>query len=209
VLVALAIPALGLSFHGIDVNALPRGANARVASDVMAQEFEPAVSDEIMALLIHAPRSSEVAVDDYQEQVAKMPGVDNVYKAESIGRRLWEIGVVSLGPRLSATSIDLVKRLRGGHEPFPVEVSSPSASFLDQQASLRDHLLAIVLVIVLGTYALLFSMTRSIVLPLKTLAMNGLTFAATFGLIVLIFQRQPLMGLFAAGGDPWKSPSRF
>ncbi len=197
-LVALGLPALGLRFHGVDVNMLPPGAGARKATSILEREFEPSVNDEILSLLIHAPPGSEDAVAGYQEAVARAPGVSNVNTVRQIGAELWELSVLSSGPRLSPASIALVERLRGGSRGLRVEVASPSSSYLDEQASLRGELIAIVVVIALGTYALLFSMTKSILLPLKTVLMSGLTFAATFGLLALIFQREPLMGVLAA-----------
>jgi uncharacterized membrane protein YdfJ with MMPL/SSD domain len=199
VLLVLAIPAFGLRFHGIDVDALPKGAGARVAAEILEREFEPSVSDEILSLLIYAPRSRKAEISEFQELVAITPGVRDVNKAHPIGPGIWELSVLSRGARLSPASIALAKRLRTVRGPFRVEVSGPSPSYLDQQAALRGDLIAIVLVIALSTYALMFSMTKSIVLPLKTLLMNALTFAATFGLIVLLFQRDPLMSLFAGG----------
>jgi uncharacterized membrane protein YdfJ with MMPL/SSD domain len=199
-LIALGLPALGLRFHGVDVNMLPPGAGARKAASILEREFEPSVNDEILSLLIHAPRppGGERTVAKYEEAVARTAGVNNVNTVRQIGAELWELNVLSSGPRLSPASIALVKRLRGGSHGLRVEVASPSSSFLDEQASLRGELIVIIVVIALGTYALLFSMTKSILLPLKTVMMSGLTFAATFGLLALIFQREPLMGVLAA-----------
>jgi putative drug exporter of the RND superfamily len=46
------------------------------------------------------------------------------------------------------------------------------------------------------TFLLLFMLTGSILLPLKALLMNGLTLAATLGILVLAFQEGWLDGLF-------------
>ncbi len=200
-LIALGVPALGLRFHGVDVEALPHGAGARTAAAVLQDEFEPAVSDELVSLLVHAPRTSRAAVVRYKERVAGLPEVRDTHEATAIAPGLWQIELASRGARLSSTSVALVRRLRGMRAPFPVEVSSPSASYLDQRASLSGALPAILLAIALGTGVPLLVMTRSLVLPLKTLLLNALTVAATFGLVVLLFQKRPLMGVFADGSS--------
>jgi RND superfamily putative drug exporter len=200
-LIAFGVPALGLRFHGVDVEALPRGADARTAAAVLQNEFEPAVSDEVVSLLVHAPRASRAAVVRYKERIAGLPEVRDTHEATAIAPGLWQIELASRGTRLSSTSVALVRQLRRTRAPFGVEVSSPSASYLDQRAALRGALPAILLAIALGTCVPLLAMTRSLVLPLKTLLLNALTFAATFGLVVLLFQRRPLMGVFADGSS--------
>ncbi|HUN77868.1 MAG TPA: MMPL family transporter [Solirubrobacteraceae bacterium] len=199
-LLALCVPAFGLRFHGIDASALPPGSGARVAQETVERDFEPSVGDEIVPLLVRAPRRAGARVAAYRERVAATGDVYAASKARSIGRGLWEIDVVARGRRLSPGSLALVRSLRAGHRGLDVEVTGPAASYLDEQASLRGDLLAIVLAISLAAWVLLAAMTRSLVLPLKTLAMSGLTFAATFGLVVLLFQREPLMGLLTDGG---------
>ena len=47
------------------------------------------------------------------------------------------------------------------------------------------------------TFALLYLATRSLVLPLKALLMNGLTLGATLGVLVFVFQGGRLRGLLA------------
>jgi len=201
VLLALGAPALGLRFHGVDAGALPTGTGGRVAAEVVERDFEPAVGDEILSLLVRAPHTQRAAVEAFRHRVARMPGVRSVYReARAIGPDKWELNVVSRAPRLAPASLKLVKRVRTERTPFPVTVASPAASFLDQQATLAGQLPAIALALALGVCALVFAMTRSLVLPLKALALNGLTFAAAFGLVALLFQREPLTGLLADGG---------
>ena len=70
-----------------------------------------------------------------------------------------------------------------------------AASFRDQQASLKAHLPLALLLVALTTLALLFALTRSVLLPLKALLLNLLTLSAAFGVLVLIFQDGHLEGL--------------
>jgi uncharacterized membrane protein YdfJ with MMPL/SSD domain len=74
-------------------------------------------------------------------------------------------------------------------------VSGQTADFVDQQGSLRSHLPLALALLCLTTLVLLFAMTGSVVIPIKSLVMNLLTLSAAFGLLVLIFQDGRLEGV--------------
>nr|WP_309233545.1 MMPL family transporter [Conexibacter sp. W3-3-2] len=69
-----------------------------------------------------------------------------------------------------------------------VLVAGNTARFIDQKASLVENAPYVVAIIVVGTTMLLFLLTGSVILPLKTLLMNALTLSATLGILVLAFQ---------------------
>jgi uncharacterized membrane protein YdfJ with MMPL/SSD domain len=73
-------------------------------------------------------------------------------------------------------------------------VSGNTARFIDQKQSLVDHLPVVIAIVAATTLLLLFMLTGSIVLPIKTLIMNTITLAATLGIIVLSFQEGWLKG---------------
>ena len=79
-------------------------------------------------------------------------------------------------------------------------MSGNTARFIDEKESLIDHLPLVVSIIAGSTLLLLFALTGSILLPLKTLVMNGLTLAASLGVVVLAFQEGLLDGVFAYTG---------
>ena len=73
-------------------------------------------------------------------------------------------------------------------------VTGASADFIDFQSSLTSHLPIALAIIVIATLVILFLMTGSVVLPIKSLLMNFLNLSAVFGLLVLIFQDGRLEG---------------
>ena len=73
-------------------------------------------------------------------------------------------------------------------EPRAVLVSGNTAGFIDQKQSLIEHAPLVVAIVALTTLVLLFLLTGSVLLPLKTLLMNSLTLGATLGILVLAFQ---------------------
>ncbi len=75
-------------------------------------------------------------------------------------------------------------------------VSGNTARFLDQKQSLLDHAPLVIALVAGAMFVLLFLLTGSILLPIKTLLMNLLTLSATLGLLVLAFEDGLLGGLF-------------
>ena len=93
-------------------------------------------------------------------------------------------------PALSGASQETVREIRGLDPPgsASVLVSGNSARFIDQKQSLLEHAPLVVAIICLTTLIVLFLLTGSVLLPLKTLLMNSLTLGATLGILVLAFQ---------------------
>ena len=82
----------------------------------------------------------------------------------------------------------------------PTLVSGNTAGFIDQKQSLIDHAPLVVAIVALATLVILFLLTGSVILPLKTLLMNAMTLGATLGIVVLAFQEGLLDGVFDYGG---------
>jgi len=94
------------------------------------------------------------------------------------------------------------RRARGAR-PGPGGGGRRRRQVVDQQATLADYLPIALALLACTTFALLFLLTGSVVLPVKALLMNVLTLSATFGILVLVFQDGRLEGLLdfeSAGG---------
>jgi uncharacterized membrane protein YdfJ with MMPL/SSD domain len=103
-----------------------------------------------------------------------------------VDRDTYAVEVISDKPPLSSSSQDLVEGLRGLDGGAPV--MGFTASYIDLQDSLVEHLPIVLAIVAVVTFAVLFLMTGSVVLPIKQLLMNLLGLSATFGILVLIFQ---------------------
>jgi RND superfamily putative drug exporter len=88
-----------------------------------------------------------------------------------------------------------VERIRDGPNQLSASVTGDTAKFLDQKSAIRSHAPVAIGLLCLTTVFILFLMTGSVVLPLKSLLMNFLSLSAAFGLLVLIFQDGHLEGL--------------
>jgi uncharacterized membrane protein YdfJ with MMPL/SSD domain len=105
-------------------------------------------------------------------------------------------------PALSSASQDAVREIRDLAPPgaAAILVAGNSARFIDQKQSLLEHAPLVVAIICLTTLVILFLLTGSVLLPLKTLLMNSLTLGATLGILVLAFQAGWLDGPLGYSG---------
>lgn len=193
-LLALATPALGIRWSGIDASVLPTGKSARQVSDVIAHDF-PGADSTPAILALRAPTGADATLRTYAARLGRIPGVYHVSGPRFLGSDTWEIEVDGHGTPITEQSQSIVRAIRAGPAPYPVSVGGATADLIDQHAATTRTLpVAIPLLIVL-TITVLWLMTGSVVLPVKALLMNLLTTAATAGLLVLVFQDGNLTGL--------------
>jgi RND superfamily putative drug exporter len=192
-LIALGLPFLGVKFTSVDASVLPGDSAARMVDTALRTEF-PAGRTSPLILAVEAPAGSP-AVARYTDRLRDVDGVAAVRRPQPAGSRLARVDVISRDPELSERSQDLVREIRSLTAPVDVGVTGRTASFVDQKASLGDHLPIALVLLAAATFVVLFLFTGSVVLPAKALLMNVLTLSAAFGLLVLIFQDGRLEGL--------------
>jgi uncharacterized membrane protein YdfJ with MMPL/SSD domain len=176
VLVALGLPFLGVRFTGVDASVLPTSASARQVQDA-----------------IHA-RAPEhvVAARSTLVRVRQLGGVASMTAPRPLGGGLWAADVTPVARPMSGGAKDLVRRIRG----LPgTSVAGVTAWYLDTSSSLRSHLPAAGAILSLTIIALLYLVTRSVILPLKAVVMNALSLCAAFGVLVWVFQDGRLEGV--------------
>ena len=94
VLLAVASPALGVRWSGIDATVLPTSQSARVVSDTVARDF-PASSDPNLILVVAAaPASSRAALAAYAARLARRPGIARAEGPAELAPGTWEIRLV-------------------------------------------------------------------------------------------------------------------
>jgi len=194
VLIALGIPFLGLKFTSVDAQVLPTSASARQVDDVMRAQFPP-FRDSPIQLAIDG--ASPKAVDKLVSEVKDEPGIAAVEPPRWLEGRVTEVDAISKHSSVSSASKSTVARIRDLREPpgSTVLVTGSTAHFVDFQSSLKAHA-PLALAIVIGTtLIILFLMTGSVILPIKSLVMNVLNLSAVFGILVLIFQDGNLEGV--------------
>ncbi len=197
-LVIASLPAFGISFTGVDARVLPSEASARVVTESLDRDF-PHDTTAPIALVVDAPAGERTAarLAGYAERVGELPGVGSVAPPRAVGEGTWRIDVVTDARPLSDEAQELVREIRSVPAPAPVLVGGFSAYFVDEKASLADHLPLAIGIIAVTTMLALFLMTGSVVLPIKAVLMNLLTLGATVGLLVWVFQDGRLERLLA------------
>jgi uncharacterized membrane protein YdfJ with MMPL/SSD domain len=192
-LIVMGIPFLAIKFDTVDPKVLPEEASARQAYDIVNEEFPP-YRDAPIWLAVRGGSPQSIAT--LRRQVRRTEGIAAVLPPQPLGRDLTVLQAVSVSRFASEESQATVEQVReldvsGGE----VQVGGATADFIDFQDSLARHA-PIALAIVIGsTLVILFLMTGSLVLPIKSLIMNFLNLSAVFGLLVLIFQDGRFEGL--------------
>jgi uncharacterized membrane protein YdfJ with MMPL/SSD domain len=192
-LIVLGLPFLGIKFNVVDPTVLPESASARQAYDTVSEQFPPYHDTPIW---IDVEGGGPRAAAAVAAEVKKVHGVAEVLPPQRLDREVTAVQAISANPFASEASKETVRAIRGLPEPggASVLVGGASADFVDFQASLSDHLPYALAIVIVTTLVILFLMTGSVVLPIKSLIMNFLNLSAVFGLLVLIFQDGRLEG---------------
>jgi RND superfamily putative drug exporter len=193
-LLLLGLPFLNIRFTGVDASVLPKSASARQVQDHLESDFRQNQTSPIY-LALGASRADRSAVETYVARLRALPGVLVVTRPAAVGPSTWRVDVFSRQLALAGETRQLVETIRDQTAPFPVHVGGESASYVDQQSSLRSHLPLALAIVAFTTGLLLFLMTGSVILPVKTLILNVLSLSATLGFLVLVFQDGRFEGL--------------
>ncbi len=192
-LILLAVPALRMDFAPVTATVLPPGQSSRVVEERLDRDFPDAGLETIRVVV---EQGSPATARQLSAQIDAIPQVRSVSPPQPLGPDLTLIEATSRSAYMESPTRNAVDRIRSLPDPegSQVKVTGSTAHFLDFQQSLLNHLPLAILIIVSATLVILFLMTGSVVLPIKSLLMNVLTLGAVFGLLVLIFQDANLTG---------------
>jgi RND superfamily putative drug exporter len=192
-LIVMGLPFFGIKFNTVDPTVLPESASARQAYDTVSERFPPYHETPIW---IDVDGGGPKAAAVVAARVERVPGVAEVLPPQPLRGDVTAIQVVSANPFVSDASQETVKGIREIQPPpgATVLVGGASADFVDFQSSLTEHLPIALAIVIVATLVILFLMTGSVILPIKSLIMNFLNLSAVFGLLVLIFQDGRLEG---------------
>ena len=193
VLVALGIPFTQVRFITADARALPENASAHQVQNALDAQFPPNRTAPL-EVVVGAPSSSP-EVRALAERILRLSDVSAVAPAQPAGRETSLLQVAPVRGPLTGSTEQLVREVRAIQTPYYLGVAGETASYLDLEHSLGEHLPVAVAIVLTATLIVLFLMTGSVVLPLKAVVMNALNLSAVFGLLVLIFQHGNLEGL--------------
>ncbi len=192
-LIVLGLPFLGIKFNTVDPTVLPESASARQAYDTVSTEFPPYRETPIW---VDVEGGGPKAAAALAARVERVPGVAEVLPPQPLRGDVTALQAISASPFVSDASQETVKEIREIQTPpgTTALVGGATADFIDFQSSLGEHLPIALAIVIVATLVILFLMTGSVVLPIKSLIMNFLNLSAVFGLLVLIFQDGRLEG---------------
>jgi len=187
-LLAAAAPLLWTTLTGPSAEAVPPGQPSYDAYRYLEAHYPRDVTEAVTVAV--DGRASKAQLAAYERRI---DGVGDVVRGTPFARASGDVAYANFAlsqPALSTASQDAVSEIRGLSPPGAarVLVSGNSARFIDQKQSLLEHAPLVVAIIALTTVLVLFLLTGSVLLPLKTVLMNSLTLGATLGILVLGFQ---------------------
>ena len=135
--------------------------------------------------------------DLYSQPRSSLPGAVQDVVNSTVGTSIVVVYVSTSATEASETARELVYALRVLPPPADgrLLVTGPTAIDVDTVDLVYKYTPAAVAFVVVSTYVLLLFQTRSVLLPLKAIAMNFLSIAASFGALVWIFQDGNLSGI--------------
>ena len=210
-LIAAAVPLLNINLGNVGISSLPEDSDQRHAFDVLNEEF----SDGVLTadIVIDAPDVNAPAVQSGIAELTASLDEDGFFGASDIETNdsgdLALLTVTMPGDFSSAESKSALKRLRNNYIPAAFDdgaaeifVGGPTADSVDSVQTQEDYL-PFVFTFVLGfSFLLLLVVFRSIVVPLKAVALNLLSVGAAYGVLVLVFQEGVGNGLFGFRESP-------
>jgi RND superfamily putative drug exporter len=187
-LLAAASPLLWTTLTGPSAEAVPEGKPSYETNSYVEAHY-PRELIEAVTVTVDGG-AGKAALAQYRERIEAVGGVTHGAPFTPASDRVAYANFGLAGPALSESSQDTVKAIRALSPPSGATVllSGNTARFIDQKQSLVEHLPLLVTIIFATTLILLFLLTGSVILPLKTLLMNAMTLGATLGILVLAFQ---------------------
>ncbi|MET9565462.1 MMPL family transporter [Streptomyces tauricus] len=210
VMALLALPMFSLHLGTSDQGNNPGTATTRQAYDLVSEGFGPGINGPLTLVTPVTGAQDRLALDNLDATLRETEGVQDVTPVtyDGDGDTAYLSVVPESSPQSRHTS-ELVDRLRTEVLPraetgttLDLRVGGITAGYDDFAAVIVGKLpLFVGVVIGLGCLLLLFAF-RSVGIPLKAAAMNVAAVAASFGVVVAIFQwgwGSELLGLGRAG----------
>ncbi|MDP3891716.1 MMPL family transporter [Nocardioides sp.] len=198
-LVVLATPLLALQVGDSDARSLPATSEPRLAYDAVQQHHAGLRTTPITLLTDPPPADPQVSA--LAQQLTQLEDVADVVVLDALPDGSTKLAVEPVGATFGPAALRLIGQLRELDLAVPVRVGGPAAELVDARAAIGQRLPLAVALVMLVTGALLLVLTGSLVVPVKALALNLLSLAATLGVVVTIFQWG--WGSSLLGFTPW------
>ena len=212
-LVALGLPFFGVKWGVPDDRVLPTSSSARQVGDQLRTDFANDLATNVTVVIPDTVGVTPAELAQYASQLSRVPDVSSVsapagtfvggalVRPPSAATAMKKVNafltVASSAPLFSQASTTQLDQLHAVPGPGgqPVLMTGTAQINRDTANAVTSRLPLVLSVIAAITFALLFLLTGSVVLPLKALVLNVLSLTAAFGAMVWIFQNGHLGGL--------------
>jgi len=197
-LLAVAIPAFDLKQGEVGISSLPDGLMSKDAFILLEEEF--GYGQDLPAIIVIDGQTDAGAVTAAVARLDAAVAADPAFISSALEVRpeadLTILRAWLAGDPASQQAIRAVERLRADlvpaafdGVPAKVLVTGDTAGFVDL-TDVNETYMPIVFLFVLSlSFILLTVAFRSIVIPIKAILMNLLSVGATYGMLVLVFQK--------------------
>lgn len=188
-LLVMASPLVKATLGEVSYTALPADDPARIAFETLSSDFLTTGESATIVLDGDSARPDGAAINAVTTAARDVDGIADVQFGTASGDFVVINATFSsdVGPEAQR---DVVAQLR--EIPVPdgteLQVGGAAALVLDGNDAIVSWLPVMLLIMVVSTLILLFLAFGSVVLPLKAVAMAGLSMAATFGALTFLFQ---------------------
>jgi RND superfamily putative drug exporter len=191
---ALAAPVLALRLGLPDQGSYPQARTERRAYDLVAEGFGPGATGPIV-VAVDLSRDRSV-VEPLVSALAADPGIASAAAAPVEATS--DVAVIIAQPTTTpqdaetARTLDRIRRevlpAALASSPATAHVGGYTATMSDLSQRVADRLPIFLVAVVAMSYLLLMVLFRSILVPLKAAVLNLLSVAASYGVLVMVFQ---------------------
>ncbi|MDR6689180.1 RND superfamily putative drug exporter [Microbacterium sp. 1154] len=197
----LAAPAASLALDDSDIRSLPAAAEERRAYEATTTGFTGFGIEPVTVVLDGSVQ--DAAVTGVLDRIAALPEVADADVVQGLPPEITAVAFTPTGDSATgAAAQSLVHAVRGLDSPVPLAVTGPAASLIDTREHLASRLPGALAIVAAASFALLFALTRSVIVPVKALVLAGLTVASTLGVLTAVFGwgwGAPLLGFEPTG----------
>jgi putative drug exporter of the RND superfamily len=214
VLVCLALPMFSMRQAFTDAGNDPPSTTTRQAFDALATGFGAGFNGPLVVAAT-VPAGQQAVIGRLDARLRATPGIAYVSPARlnDSGTAAVLVAYPTADPQAAQTEA-LVHRLRDEVIPAATAgsgvqayVGGETAGSVDAATYLSSRLPWVIGAVLLLSFLLLMAVFRSVAIPVKAVVVNLLSVAASYGVIVAVFQWGWLGGFFGIGDtgpiDPW------
>ncbi|MBL8774416.1 MAG: MMPL family transporter [Acidimicrobiales bacterium] len=197
VLVVLATPVLGLTLGWTDEGNFPEATDTRQAYDLLADGFGPGFNGPFVIVATTGPDTTDASIDDLHAALVATPGVAAVTAPvvdDPADPSAYLMTLIPTSAPQDEATTDLVRTLREDAVPaaaaagLDVHVTGGAATNIDVTDYLAERMPLFFAAVLGVSFLVLLVVFRSVLVPLKAVLMNVLSIAATYGVVVAVFQ---------------------